>query len=199
VPLVDPLAPDANSQTAQLAELFNVTLGFVPNSVLTMQRRPAIAAAFTALNRAVMTNHGRITDEQKRLVALLSSQAAGCRYCQAHATLAATRYGATEARLAALWDFRSSPLFSDAERAAFEFALAASQVPNEVTPSLMAQLKQHWDDGEIVELTAVVALFGYLNRWNDAMATTLEAPASRIAEQHLGPIQWHAGKHGTPP
>jgi uncharacterized peroxidase-related enzyme len=196
MPLVEPLPLGHDSDVAALADLFNETLGFVPNSVLTMQRRPQIAQAFIALNRAVMTNAGRVTSEQKRLIALLASSAAGCRYCQAHAALAATRYGAEAKRLRRLWEFRASILYSEAERAAFEFALAAASVPNAVTPALMARLHAHWDDGEIVEILGVIALFGFLNRWNDSMATALEPAAVDIAQQHLAAGGWSAGKHG---
>jgi hypothetical protein len=54
MPLVEPLAHDADHEVAELAKFFNETLGFCPNSVLTMQRRPAIAKAFSGLNVAVM-------------------------------------------------------------------------------------------------------------------------------------------------
>ncbi len=195
--LIAPLPADHDADVAAMSTLFLETLGFVPNSVLTMQRRPQIAQAFIALNRAVMTNAGRVTSEQKRLIGLLASSTAGCRYCEAHTTLAATRYGATAERLRQLWDFHESPLFSAAERAAFEFALAAASVPNSVTPESMTQLRAHWDDGEIVEILGVVALFGFLNRWNDSMATRLEAAAAAVADEHLGWRGWTPGKHGN--
>lgn len=194
--LVEPLPADADARVAELSAFFNETLGFTPNSVLTMQHRPAIAQAFIALNRAVMANGGRVSSEQKRLIGLLASATAGCRYCQAHTALAATRYGASAGRLAQLWDFRSSALFSAAERAAFEYAIAVASVPNAVTPAIEAALHAYWDDGEIVEITGVIALFGFLNRWNDAMATVLEAPAAAVAQAHLGAAGWSAGKHG---
>ena len=129
MPLVNPLPLGADPEVAGLAQFFNTTLGFPPNSVLTMQRRPEIARAFIALNKAVMANHGRLTSEQKRLVALIASHAAGCRYCQAHTALAAERFGASEARLSALWTYQSSDLFTEADKAAFDLALAGAMQP----------------------------------------------------------------------
>lgn len=196
MPLVQPLEKGFSREVDELARFFDETLGFTPNSVLTMQRRPAIAQAFIALNKAVMANEGRLTAEQKRLIGYLASLAAGCRYCQAHTTLAAERYGASAERLEAIWDYAGSPLFSDAERAAFDFAVAASSVPNAVTPQITAALREHWDDGEIVEILGVVALFGFLNRWNDSMGTVLEKPAAQAAERRLGRSGWRPGKHG---
>ena len=195
MPLVPPLAKGSSPEVDELARFFDETLGFTPNSVLTMQRRPEIAAAFINLNKAVMANHGRVTSEQKRLIGFLASNVAGCRYCQAHTTLAAERYGATRARLDAIWEYTISPLFTDAERAAFDFAIAAASVPNAVTPDIAETLRRHWDPGEIVEILGVVALFGFLNRWNDSMSTTLEPAAAEIGERQLAARGWRRGKH----
>ncbi|TXK64319.1 carboxymuconolactone decarboxylase family protein [Alkalisalibacterium limincola] len=195
MPLVTPLPADHDAEVAELAKFFNETLGFCPNSVLTMQRRPAIARAFIELNKAVMANEGRVTAEQKRLVGYLTSANTGCRYCQAHTVLAAHRYGGSDARLESIWSFRDSALYSDAEKAAFEFALAASAVPNAVDDAISARMREHWDEGEIVEILGVVSLFGYLNRWNDSMGTTLEDGAQQAGERWLGAGGWSAGKH----
>ena len=197
MPLIAPLPADANSDVAALATFFNETLGFCPNSVLTMQRRPAIAKAFIELNKAVMANHGRVTSALKRLVGYVSSHAAGCQYCQAHTILAAERYGAGAEQLAHVWEYATHPAFSKAERAALDFAVAASAVPNAVNENIASRLRQHWDEGEIVELLGVISLFGYLNRWNDSMGTTMEAGAIAAGQQHLAGHGWGVGKHSS--
>jgi uncharacterized peroxidase-related enzyme len=195
MPLVNPLPADANEEVAALARFFNETLGFCPNSVLTMQHRPDIAKSFIALNMAVMKNDGRVTSALKRLVGYISSNAAGCRYCQAHTIRAAERYGAEDEQLKNIWEYRSHPAFNEAERAALDFALAASSIPNAVDDDIQARLHEHWDEGEIVELLGVIALFGYLNRWNDSMATTLEEGAELSGVELLGDQGWERGKH----
>ncbi|MCJ8340342.1 MAG: carboxymuconolactone decarboxylase family protein [Pseudomonadales bacterium] len=195
MPLVTPLAADENSEVAELAKFFNETLGFCPNSVLTMQRRPAIAAAFISLNMAVMANEGQVTAEQKRLIGYITSANTGCRYCEAHTILAAERYGATEQRLEKIWSFRDSDLYTDAEKSAFEFALAASSVPNAVDAEITAQLHKHWDQGEIVEILGVISLFGFLNRWNDSMATSMENNAVDAGQRLLSTSSWNVAKH----
>jgi alkylhydroperoxidase family enzyme len=143
-----------------------------------------------------MANEGRVTNEQKRLIGYLASMTAGCRYCEAHTTLAAERYGASKERLDAIWSYRESPLFTDAERAAFDFAVAAASVPNAVDAATAEALRRHWDEGEIVEILGVVALFGFLNRWNDSMATNIEEGAAEIGRRQLGRTGWSPGKHG---
>ena len=195
MPLIDPLPESHDDEVARLAEFFNVTLGFPPNSVLTMMRRPEIAKKFTALNRAVMECQGKLTPELKRLIGALASLTAGCRYCQAHTILAAERFGSTPERLADIWVYQQSPHFTDAEKAAFDFAIAAAHVPNAVTPEIGAELREHWDDRDVVEILGVIALFGYLNRWNDSMETTLEGPGEDTALRNIARHGWEKGKH----
>ena len=193
--LVTPLSPEHDLETKALAEFFNETLGFCPNSVLTMQRRPAISKAFINLNKAVMANEGRVTSALKRMIAWVSSNATGCRYCQAHAIRAAERYGAEQEQLDNIWDYRTHPAFSEAERAALDFSLAASQVPNAVNADIKERLYKHWDEGEIVEMLGVISLFGYLNRWNDSMGTDIEEGAVESGTKYLGKHGFEVGKH----
>jgi len=195
MPLVYPLSPDANKDVKKLAEFFNETLGFCPNSVLTMQIRPEIAQSFINLNKAVMANKGRVTSALKRLIAWVSSNASGCRYCQAHAIRAAERYGASQEQLDNVWDYKTHPAFNDAERAALDFALAASVLPNDVNKNIQAALHKYWDDGEIIEMLGVISLFGFLNRWNDSMGTVIEDGAVESAETYLDKYGWERGKH----
>lgn len=195
MPLVSPFDANFDPETRKLAEFFNETLGFCPNSILTMQHRPKISQAFILLNMAVMENQGRVSSALKRMIAWVSSNASGCRYCQAHAIRAAERYGANQVQLDHIWEFRTHPSFSIAERTALEFALAASQIPNTVDTKIEKHLQNYWNDGEIVEMLGVISLFGYLNRWNDSMGTTLEAGAIESGERYLKRYGWDKGKH----
>lgn len=195
MPLVTPLSANHDTETKELAAFFNETLGFCPNSVLTMQHRPAISKAFINLNKAVMANEGRVTSALKRMIAWVSSNATGCRYCQAHAIRAAERYGAEQEQLDNIWEYRTHQAFSEAERAALDFSLAASLIPNAVDETIQKRLHEHWNDGEIVEMLGVISLFGYLNRWNDSMGTTLEDDAVDSGNQYLGKHGFEVGKH----
>ena len=195
MPLVTPLSAAHDLETKELAEFFNETLGFCPNSVLTMQRRPAISKAFITLNKAVMANEGRVTSALKRMIAWVSSNATGCRYCQAHAIRAAERYGAAQEQLDNIWEYKTHAAFSEAERAALDFSLAASMLPNAVDAKIKETLYTYWNEGEIVEMLGVISLFGYLNRWNDSMGTSLEEDAIESGNQFLGKNGFEVGKH----
>lgn len=195
MPHVDPLPWQANPQFIDRFQHYQDTRGFVPNSILTMQRRPAIAQAFMDLNQAVLYE-GTVSEELKMLLSLITSQASGCRYCQAHMSNLASIYRASDEKIRAVWDFETSPLFSPAERAALRLGYHAALLPNEASTQDFAELKRHFDEGEIVEIVATIALFGYLNRWNDTLATTLESRAQAVAERAIGAVGWDAGKHG---
>ena len=142
-----------------------------------------------------MANEGRVTSALKRMIAWVSSNSTGCRYCQAHAIRAAERYGAEQEQLDNIWEYRTHPAFSEAERAALDFSLQASQVPNGVDETIKKRLYEHWNEGEIVEMLGVISLFGYLNRWNDSMGTSIEGGAVESGNQYLGKHGWEKGKH----
>ena len=196
MPLIKPLSNIEDKETQELVTFFNETLGFCPNSVLTMQKKPHLAQAFVNLNKAVMDNAGSISSEFKRIIAYISSNTAGCRYCQAHTIRAAERYGGEKERLEQAWDFENSSLFSEAEKVALRFTIAASSVPVSTSQELEELLQHHWNETDILEIMSVIALFGYLNRWNDVMGTSLEKDAKDSAESLLQ-NQWDIGKHAT--
>lgn len=191
---LDPLPREQLPQYEELFERYDRIRGFLPNSILTMGRRPKIADAFMQLNQAVLYE-GTVPEQLKMLIALITSAATGCKYCQSHMTNLSSVYEAPDEKIQAVWSYQDSPLFSDAERAALDLAFNAAQVPNTVTASHFDAVKEHFNDDEIVEIVASISLFGYLNRWNDTMATDLEAPPAKVAERAIGAIGWDAGKH----
>lgn len=193
--LVQPKSSDNDPELQELIEFYNETLGFCPNSVKTMHHRPRIAYAFIEMNKAVMENKGRLTSALKRMIGYISSNAAGCRYCQAHTIRAAERYGAEQEKMENIWDYKTHPAFDDAERAALDLAMAASVIPNAVDDVIAENARKYWDEGEIVEMMGVIALFGYLNRWNDSMGTEMEGGAIESGEKYLEKKGWSVGKH----
>jgi uncharacterized peroxidase-related enzyme len=192
---MEPLRREDHPELEELFALYDETMSFVPNSLFTMARRPEILRAFSELITRIWRT-GSVPVGLKPLIAIVASTAAGCRYCQAHETVDAKLRGVDEDKIAGIWDFESSPRYSEAERAALRFARDAAVVPNAVTPGHFTELRRHWDDGEIVEMLAVVGLFGFLNRWNDSMATDLEEVPRAFAARTIGPAGWEPGKHG---
>jgi alkylhydroperoxidase family enzyme len=190
-----PLPPDSSPGLAEDFAIFERILGFVPNSLLTMQRVPAMVRGFGELTRAVMDPAGTVDLGFMRLIAHFASRAAGCQYCEAHSLVAAEIHGISREKLAAMWEYQKSPLYSEAEKAALDFALAAGSVPNAVDEALMARMKAHWTEDQIVRILGAVCLYGFLNRWNDSMATDLEEAPRKMGEEVLARGGWTGGKH----
>ena len=159
--------------------------GAEPSTFGVLARMPRVLDAVGRLSVAVM-NEGTVPLELKWMVAHVASMAAGCRYCSAHTGFHAA--GAADVdpeKVAAVWDFATDDRFSNAERAALTMALGAAQTPNVTTDEDFVELRRHFDDTEIAELVAVVALFGFFNRWNDTVDSDLEAAPFAFARSHV--------------
>jgi uncharacterized peroxidase-related enzyme len=196
MPRLAPLPPDHTPELKPHFDFFLGTLGFTPNSVLTMQRKPKLAMALATMNAAVMDPAGEVDLGFRRLIGHVVSKVSGCLYCQAHTLLGAQNFGVSAEKLADIWSYAYSPHYSAKERLALDFALAASAQPNAVTDEQFKELQLHWSDDEIVEILGVIAMFAFLNRWNDTMATPLEAVPTEVAIEAVGAQGWTAGKHG---
>jgi len=194
------ISPAPTERLSELKDVFEraeQALGFVPNSFYIMGRNPDLMRAFSRLAREVIGVPGKVPMGLKRMVAHIASRSAGCQYCMAHtAESAAEMDGVAPEKIEAIFDYERSDLFSDAERAALALAQAAGQTPNLVTDPDMDALKTHFDEDQIVEIVAVICLFGWLNRFNDTMATDLEQRPMAFGEKHLAPGGWEVGKHG---
>jgi AhpD family alkylhydroperoxidase len=170
-------------------------MGFVPSSFFAMAHWPELLQHFMALAGTVL-NSGDVDPGLKQMVAYVTSHAAGCRYCQAHTSHSAVKRGISAEKMARTFEFDQSNLFSDSENAALRVALHGGTVPNGVEAEHMKVLQQHFGAGGVVEIVAVISLFGFLNRWNDTMATSFEPVAQGFASQTLLSAGWQIGKHG---
>ena len=170
-------------------------MGFVPNSQLVMAHKPKLLQAFSQLGQAVHDPANKTPRQLRMLVAHMASKSAGCQYCVAHTGESAHNANVEDQKIAAVGQYATSPFFNEAERAALRFAQRAAAVPNAVTDEDFATLRKHYSDEEIVELVSVIAYFGFLNRWNDTLATELESSPLNFAECALSNTGWSAGKH----
>jgi len=172
-------------------------MGFVPNSLFTMARVPGLYESFSSLVRTVFFND-LIPPDLVQMLAFMSSAGSGCRYCQAHTSKSVSRLGVDDEKVAALWEFETSDLFDAAEKAALTLAFHAGQVPNAATDEDFAACREHYTDDQIAAIVAAVSVFGYLNRWNDTVATDLEDVPGDFAERVMAPGGWEAGRHRPP-
>ena len=194
-PRLDPLPPEHSPELKEEFDSFFKTLGFVPNSVLTMQRKPKLAKAFVQMQRALWDPESEVDRGLKRLIAHAASRIADDPYSMAHTASGALHFGISAEKLAAVRSYRTSELFGPTERAALDFATAASATPNAVDEATFAAMRQHWSEEQIVEIAGVAAMAGFLSRWNVSMATPLEPEPQEIGDKHLAPLGWSAGAH----
>lgn len=192
---MQPLDPSTTPELEDDFAIFEQILGFVPNSLLTMQRKPEMVKGFGVLTKAVMSKTGDVDLGFMRLIAHFASRAAGCQYCEAHSLIAANIHGVSQEKLDAIWDYQTSEHYNDAERVALDYALAAGSVPNAVDSELMSRMREHWSENQIVEILGAVCLYGFLNRWNDSMATDLEDSPAAMGKRVLASGGWDGGKH----
>lgn len=183
---ISPAGPAQFAQVADHMERWKKTKGYPPNSWLTMARKPAVFRAYRELHNAVMMEDGEVPKALKFLVAWAVSDAAGDPYCAAHNAENAAHIGEVPlAKVDALAGFRESPLYTPGERAALELARAAGAGAGRVTDAHFTELKKYFSEDAIAEIVAVIALLGWLNRWNITLATRIENEALAFAQEHL--------------
>lgn len=158
-------------------------MGFTSNDALLMAYKPDMLKAVLGLVQAIY-QPGSISLELKKMIAVMTSSASGCQYCEAHTQYGALRDGIAADKLAAIWEYSSSELFSAAERAALNVAHTAALAPNQTTDDSFAKLNEFYTAEQIVEIVGVVSLFGFLNRWNSTLATDLEQTPKALVQKH---------------
>lgn len=170
------IPPISNPKEGDLAPLFKNAeswMGFMPNDGLIMGHKPDVLNSFFGLAKAIYAP-GKIDGGLKRMIGHISSRAAGCMYCSAHTAFGADSNGVSEEKMKAIWEFNTSELFDERERAALNVALKGSISPNQVEDADFVELKKYFDNEAIVEIVSVISMFGFLNRWNLIFDTKLE-------------------------
>ena len=168
------------SQCAPLLAQAENTMGYRPNDVLSLCHWPELLQSLGGLVQTVLQT-GEVDPTLKRLIGIISSRTQGCTYCTAHSSYGANQLGVEADKIAAVFEFETSPLFSDAERVVLRVAWHGALQPNAVGDADFAALKEYFSEREIVEIVAVLSLYGFLNRWNDTLKTELEAPPAAFA------------------
>jgi len=197
---MQPLSPDqVPDDLLDMISGFEQRMGFRANSGLTMMRRPELVKALSGLARVVYTPSENVPLSLRNMIAYIASQTAGCMYCAAHTASNTLRpeSGVEPRKLEQIWHYETSPLFSAKERVALRFAQHAASVPNAATDEDFDRMRAYFSDEDIIDIVALIGYFGFLNRWNDTMATDLEELPQAVGETHLRGSGWTPGKHAA--
>ena len=156
----------------EAAAMLKESLGVVPNSFRTYAHRPEIAMAFAQLAHAVLGT-GSVDPKLKTMVAYKVSTTNGCPYCIGHTGGMLHAIGLREDNINDIVQLNAEKL-PESERLALQFAEQATREPGRVSDEFMAQLRQHFDEGEVVEIAAVVGLMNFTNKVHESLAIPLE-------------------------
>ena len=159
-----------------------------------MEHWPELRESMNNLFKLVFPTR-KVSGELKQLIFTAASLASGCLHCQSHGSYHLHAIGVPDEKIQALWNYQDSDLFSEPERAALDLAYAAGVAPNEVKPENYVELRKHFSDIQIIELLAVIACGGFLNRWNDTIGTVTDQESIDFANSVLRPVGWEPGKH----
>lgn len=184
----EPAELDETLEAYQLAKSFyeeEIGYDYIPNGVLAHMVVPEIGKAALNLMFAVLKHENRVPAPLKMMIANMTSFAVGCTYCQTNTYEVTRNMSVDEQKLASMWEYENNPLFSDAERAALDIALAASSSPSGVTDEMRENLRKHYNQAECAEIMATIAAFSYFQRWNDTNGTRIENHVVNVVNKHL--------------
>lgn len=197
MPAVEPLPRDQVGGIADELDQLAKANGYTANSFLIMAHRPEVARQVLGLVRLIMRNPDSTLDKPLIwMIANMCSRVYGCEYCMGHTMKNGNRHGVPVEKADALWEFRTSTLFSPAERAALNVAAAGGQCPADVSDAELDELRKYYSDAQIVDIALVISIFGFHNRWNHIMRTPLEEPVLEFREQHPNAFVREGGPMG---
>jgi uncharacterized peroxidase-related enzyme len=171
-PVISPIskenaAPEVQPIIDKLTERF----GQVPTFFGTMARVPEAFANFLPFYTAII-EHGTVDRKYKELAYLKTSLINGCEYCFRAHSASGKKNGVTDDQIKALAFFHRSPAFDAKEKAVILYAERVTRGASAIRPPALDELKQFFNDDQIVELTLAVAVANFTNRFNDAMLNT---------------------------
>jgi len=129
---------------------------------------PALLGGILKLEQAT-AKVNRVENRLKILAQLKASTLIGCEFCIDLGSQIARRSGLTDEELLALLRYRESGLFTELEMLVLDYAVGMTRTPVEVSDDLFAELREHLDNPQLVELTSLIALEGMRSRFNWAL------------------------------
>jgi AhpD family alkylhydroperoxidase len=131
-------------------------------------RHPRLLFSYGMFEDATARLNG-VPDRLKKLAELKAATMSTCEYCIDIGSQIARRSGIGDAELLELAHHRDSDRFDELDKLVLDYAAAMSWTPVEVTDELFTRLREHFDEGQIVELTNLIALENMRGRFNHAL------------------------------
>lgn len=142
------------------------------NLFATIAVRPEVCESAAGHLRTIM-QCGTVPHATKALCAAMVSAVNFCEPALIAYRREARSAGVSVEMLNALWDFARSDLFTDGQKAVLSTAVALTREPRGLPDPVWGQLRAHYDDGEIVEILALIGMVNSLNRMSNALQTQI--------------------------
>lgn len=159
---------NAASEVHPILDKLNHVFGKVPAFFGTMARVPEAFATFLPFYTAVI-EHGTVERKYKELAYLKASLINGCEYCYRAHSASGKKNGVTDDQIKALAFFNRSAAFDPQEKAVILYAERVTRGASTIRLAELDELKQYFNDDQIVELTLAVSIANFTNRFNDAL------------------------------
>jgi uncharacterized peroxidase-related enzyme len=175
MPRIQPVNKDnADAATASLLGAVKKKLGVVPNIIATMANSTAVANAYLGFSQSLSS--GSLPARLREQIALVVGKTNNCGYCVAAHTALGKEAGLTEAETC---DARRAQAKDEKEQAALSFAQKVVSERGWVSDEDVQRVREAgYDDGEIGEIVANVALNIFTNYFNHVAGTEVDFPAA---------------------
>jgi uncharacterized peroxidase-related enzyme len=168
-PIVAPLSKDtAAAEVQPIFDRLTQAFGHMPAFFATMARSPEALQHFMPLYGAVI-NKGSVEAKYKELAYLKTALINGCEYCFKAHSASGKKNGVTEEQITHLAFYQRSAAFDEKEKATLLYAERVTRGASGIREGAIHELKKHYSDDQIVELTLTICIANFTNRFNDAL------------------------------
>lgn len=169
---ISPISKEsAAPQVQPILDKLTHGFGKVPAFFGTMARLPEALEHFMPFYTAVI-EHGTVERKYKELAYLKASLINGCEYCFRAHSASGKKNGVSEAQIQGLAFFHRNPAFDAQEKAVLLYSERVTRGAAAIRPQALNELKQYFNEDQIVELTLAISLANFTNRFNDALLNT---------------------------
>ena len=175
-PAISPLSKDQAAPSVQpIFDKLTHVFGHMPSFFATMARSPEALSHFLPLYSAVI-DKGSVEAKYKELAYLKTALINGCEYCHRAHSASGKKHGVTDEQLKNLAFYQRSQAFDAKEKAVLLYAERVTRGASAIRPPALEELKQYFNDDQIVELTLTICIANFTNRFNDAMLSNPDIP-----------------------
>ena len=175
-PAISPLSKDQAAPSVQpIFDKLTHVFGHMPSFFATMARSPQALEHFMPLYSAVI-DKGTVDPKLKDLAYLKTALINGCEYCHRAHSASGKKHGITDEQIKNLAFYQRSEAFDAKEKAVLLYAERVTRGASALRPPALQELKQYFNDDQIVELTLTICIANFTNRFNDAMMCTPDIP-----------------------